>query len=128
VYREGVSEFERALRDPTQAKQDRGIGRALAFTREHAGESVSVAQVARVAGFAPDYFSRLFRREQGVTFRKYLQDLRLERAKQMLGDTALSVDQIQKLAGFRTRTHFHAAFKHAVGCTPIEFRRRENDA
>lgn len=125
-YRQLVLDTERALQDPTHARQDRGMHRALAFIREHSGEPLSVAQVARVAGFAPDYFSLLFKREQGMSFGRFWQGLRIDRATQMLSETTLSVDQIQRLAGFHTRTHFHAVFKKNVGMTPIEYRQREN--
>jgi AraC-like DNA-binding protein len=48
--------------------------------------------------------------------------LRVERAEQLLSGTAMRVEQVRKLSGYRTRTHFHRAFKEATGVTPTEFR------
>jgi AraC family transcriptional regulator len=98
------------------------VERALAFVREHIAEPLRADQVAKIAGFAPDYFSRLFQREHGASFRKYLLRARIDRAREMLAETPLSIDRIQSLAGFRTRTHFYAAFKRAAGKTPGEYR------
>jgi YesN/AraC family two-component response regulator len=77
-----------------------------------------------VAGFAPDYFSRLFKKSEGVPFGRYLQEVRVTRAKQMLSGTTLTVEQVQRLSGFQNRPYFHRLFKHAVGMTPIEYRDR----
>jgi AraC-like DNA-binding protein len=124
LYRSVVTDIEASLRKPKAARQDRGVRRAMSFIRDHLGEPLTQAQVAKVAGFAPDYFSRLFRREQGVTFAHYVQELRVERAKEMLHRTMLPVEEVQKLCGFRTRTYFHRVFKDAVKKTPAEYRGR----
>jgi YesN/AraC family two-component response regulator len=122
AYRRLASDLERSLIGPTSGRQDRGLSRAVAYVREHSAEPLTLVGVARVAGFAPDYFSKLFQRTEGATFTSYLGALRLARAKQMLVSTALSVEQVQKLSGYPTRTHFHRAFKKSVGITPSAYR------
>jgi AraC-like DNA-binding protein len=122
AYRRLVSDIESAMKNPTTARQDKSILRALSFIREHLSEPLTLTQVARAAGFAPDYFWRLFKRSEGVTFTRHLEDLRLVRAKEMLEKTTLSVEQIHKLCGFRSRTNFHRVFKKAVGVTPVAYR------
>ncbi|HEV8245548.1 MAG TPA: AraC family transcriptional regulator, partial [Polyangiaceae bacterium] len=122
LYRSLVTDIEASLKNAKAASQDRGVRRATTFIRAHLGEPLTQAQVAHVAGFAPDYFSRLFRREQGVTFAHYVLELRVERAREMLLRTMLPVEEVQKLCGFRTRTYFHRVFKTATKRTPAEFR------
>jgi AraC-like DNA-binding protein len=125
AYRSVVSDIEIAIQSPTQARQDRSTRRALRFMREHLSDPLTLPQVSRVAGFAPGYFSRLLQREVGATFDRHLQKLRLERAKQALAGTTLSVERVAQLAGFRSRTYFQQLFRQSAGCTPIEYRRRE---
>jgi two-component system response regulator YesN len=91
--------------------------------RDHLHEPLTLPQVARVAGFAPNYFSRLLRREEGLTFERYLHRVRLEYAKRTLTDTSLSVARIAELSGMR-RTYFQRAFRLYAGETPAEYRRR----
>ncbi|HEV8246979.1 MAG TPA: AraC family transcriptional regulator [Polyangiaceae bacterium] len=122
LYRQCISDIERAIRYPTTARRHRGIDRAVLFMREHSSEPLTLAQVARAAGFAPDYFSRIFRRTQGVTFEHFLQQLRVAQSKQMLRETTLGLDGISKLSGFANRIYFHKVFKDSVGMTPIEYR------
>jgi AraC-like DNA-binding protein len=121
-----VAEVEAALRNPTNARHDRGTRRALDFMAEHLSETLTLERVARAAGFAPDYFSKLFRHERGTTFANYLAHLRLDRAKQMLRGTTLTVEQVQRLCGFGGRTNFHRAFKKSIGVTPTAYRHRAN--
>jgi len=123
-YRQLVSDIESAMQNPTGARHDRNVDRALQFMREHLGEPLTLARVARAAGFAPDYFSKLFKQSEAVTFERYLRRLRLERAKQMLVGTSLNVEGVSRLCGFKNRMYFHRAFKSAVGMTPVEYRER----
>ncbi|HEV8247051.1 MAG TPA: AraC family transcriptional regulator [Polyangiaceae bacterium] len=126
TYRGLVTEIGRAMQSPTQARQGRGIRRALIFIGEHLAEPLNLAQVAGIAGFAPGYFSRLLKRSEGMTFDQYLQKRRLERAKQMLKNTALTIDGIRQLCGFPARNYFHRVFKRSVGMTPAEFRQQKH--
>jgi AraC-like DNA-binding protein len=119
-----VADIKNAMTDRTAAHQDRGTRRAIAFMKEHSSEPLSVRQVARVAGFGPDHFCRLFKRDEGITPERYLMRLRLERAKHMLSATSLNLESVGKLSGFQSRNYFHRVFKRAVGMTPIEFRER----
>jgi AraC-like DNA-binding protein len=123
-YRSAVSDLLIAMRKPVVARHDRGTRRARAFMDEHFSEPLTLAKVARVAGFAPDYFSKLWKREEGTTFELYLQALRVERGKQMLRTTSLSVEGVRRLCGFRTRNYFHQVFKAKVGRTPTQYRER----
>jgi AraC-like DNA-binding protein len=121
-YRRLVSDLERAISAPTEARRERGTRRALAYIREHLAEPLTLGRVARVAGFAPSHFCRVFQRAQGVRFSEHLQQLRLERARELLDNTSLSVEQIQELSGFGSRTYFHRVFRRSVGVTPAEYR------
>jgi len=123
-YRQIVTDLESAMQNPTGARRDRNVDRALRFMREHLGEPLTLASVARAAGFAPDYFSKLFKQSEGMTFERYLRRLRLERAKQMLVGSSLNVEGVSRLCGFKNRMYFHRAFKIAAGMTPVEFRQR----
>jgi AraC-like DNA-binding protein len=123
-YRRAVADVELAAKRPTGARQERSTGRALQFIREHVSEPLTLRQVASAAGFAPNYFGTLFQRSQGVTFSRYVRRARIERAKHLLSATELSVEQIQRLSGFQTRTHFHRAFREDTGVTPASYRER----
>jgi AraC-like DNA-binding protein len=94
--------------------------------QEHYADPLRIERVARVAGFAPDYFCRLFKSDEGVTPEVYLQRLRVERAKQMLTKTNFAVESVGKLCGLPCRNYFHRLFKRTAGVTPHQYRMRES--
>jgi AraC-like DNA-binding protein len=124
IYRRVVADIEHALLRPKDARHDRSFRRALSYIRDHIGDRLTRAGVARVAGFAEHYFSKRFRESEGVTFQKYVKNLRVERAKQLLVGTTLSVEQVGQLSGFASRGEFHRSFKQAAGVTPSAYRHR----
>ncbi|HEV8245923.1 MAG TPA: AraC family transcriptional regulator, partial [Polyangiaceae bacterium] len=123
AYRSAAVDLEQAIERPVVAHRERNLRRAVAFIREHATEPLTLTGVARVAGFAPAYFSRLFKQRERVTFEQHLTELRVGRAKQMLASTALSSARIAQLAGFASSQYFHRVFKRETGKTPLEYRR-----
>jgi AraC-like DNA-binding protein len=122
-YRAVIADLETAISRPTRGRQDRAVRRAAAFILSHLGDPLTLGQVAKVAGFAPRYFSRLFADAEGMRFRRYVRKNRLARAKQLLLSTTLSVDRIANQCGFGARVHFHRAFKAAFRVTPTEYRK-----
>ncbi|HEV8247289.1 MAG TPA: AraC family transcriptional regulator, partial [Polyangiaceae bacterium] len=124
AYRRGIAAVASVLEKPSTAQQELGLRRAIDYARDHLSEPLGVAKVSRVGGYAPGYFSELFRTTQGTTFHKYVVGLRLERAQSMLRSTSLSAGQIAPLVGFGTREQFHRAFKRAFRVTPLAYRAR----
>ena len=55
----------------------------LDFAARQGSENL-LDQVARVAGFSPNYFGQLFKRREQMTFEHYVRQLRIERAKQLV--------------------------------------------
>jgi AraC-like DNA-binding protein len=124
AYRAAISDVESTLLRPPEARRDRSMRRAVTFVRDHLAEPLTVAKVARVAGFAPRYFSKLFLQSEKKTFHRFVFDARLERAKHMLLATTLTAEKVGQLTGFPTRSHFHRAFKQHEGMAPLEYRDR----
>ncbi len=124
VHRQAVLDIADAVERPDAARHDRSLRRAQEYLLEHYTERVSLKQVARVAGFAPTYFSALFHQRVGQTFADHVRHLRLERAKHLLSSTKLDLQRIGELSGLSTRQYLIRAFKRWVGSTPAQYRAR----
>jgi two-component system response regulator YesN len=96
---------------------------ALNYVREHYTESLGVEKVARIAGFTPNYFSKLFSLREKMTFLDYLLSLRIERAKQLLSSTDLDATRVAELSGFNSPQYFSRMFHRATGMTPLGYRK-----
>jgi AraC-like DNA-binding protein len=122
AYRRAALDLSGALQQPVQARRDRNLRGALAYIHRHYRERLSRERVARVAGFAPAYFSVLFSEREKTTFERYLLRLRIEQAKQLLEDTRLPAARVAELAGFKSPQYFCTAFRQATNMAPIEYR------
>jgi AraC-like DNA-binding protein len=87
-------------------------------------EPLDIAAMARRAHASPAHFSRSFKRAFGETPHQYLLTRRIERAKDLLRETDLSVTEVSLEVGFASLGSFSSTFKRIVGTTPREFRRR----
>jgi AraC-like DNA-binding protein len=122
-YRRIVADIADAVVRPAEADRSRALRRAMRFLHERFGEkSATLGNVARIAGVASSHFSLRFREREGITFAKYRQRLRIERAKQLLATTRFPVDRVAVLSGFPEPHYFYRAFRQSVGTTPARFR------
>jgi AraC-like DNA-binding protein len=124
AYRRAALDLAVAAQRPAPAHQERSLQRAEEYMREHFAEPITLRKVARVAGFAPAYFSHLFHGRHARTFVDYLTALRIDRAKELLAGTSLSVESIAKLSGISRAQYLSRVFKKSTSITPLEFRRR----
>lgn len=124
AYRHVVSDMSDAVRRPVPARRSRSLQRAVGYIHKHYRESIGLAAVARVAGFAPNYFSALFKQREGMTFERYVRQLRIERAKQLLVSTDLDMQRVAQLSGLGTRQYLARMFRRVLGVTPLEYRSR----
>ena len=102
---------------------------AVASFRHHLRENVEnlcfdLTGSIRARGYHPDYFRRYFKRHTGVSPLVYLNQLRIERAKELLRlESSLSVGEIALRCGFRDPLYFSTAFKRSVGKAPLAYRK-----
>jgi AraC-like DNA-binding protein len=95
---------------------------------EEPGRDWLVAALAREVGYAPDHFSRRFAALTGLRPQAYVIRARMVRARQLLGESSLSVGEIARVLGFNDVFFFSRQFRQHCGVAPTTFRRRQNDA
>ena len=86
--------------------------------------TLSVAALARRCGMSDTYFRRLFVAHFGVTPLKYVNRLRLDRAKELLQADYHTVEEISYMCGFNNISYFSTFFKKVTGMSPVAYRAR----
>jgi AraC-like DNA-binding protein len=79
---------------------------------------ITLQQYARELGMNAAYLSDLFSRAVGVPFKTYLTDLRLAKARELLGDPAKTAAEVAYAVGYASENRFRMAFKNVMGLSP----------
>lgn len=103
---------------------DSEILRVQHWLEQHFTESLVIDEVARRFGFGVRNFKRRFKDATGHTPIGYLQTLRLERAKQMLESTRMTLDSITYAVGYEDSNSFRRLFQQRVGMLPAAYRKK----
>lgn len=95
---------------------------------DHVGEDLSVLALSRRAAMSPRNFARVFSEEVGVTPGKFVEDTRLECARERMEQSQLTVEEVAAACGYRNAETMRQAFIRQLGVGPREYRRRFSTA
>ena len=90
--------------------------------QHYADPDVSLNRMAAHANLSPSHFSVVFGQEMGRTFKEYLTDIRINKAKELLRMTGLRSADIAYQVGYNDPHYFSAVFKKHTGLSPLDFR------
>jgi len=98
------------------------ILKVLYYVEAHLNDSLDVKTLAKVAGYSPYHFSRIFKMYMGESIISYVSRLRLEKALLKIISNNKSIIEIAFEAGFETPNGFNKAFKKIFDITPTEYK------
>ncbi|MBB3110220.1 AraC-like DNA-binding protein [Paenibacillus phyllosphaerae] len=101
------------------------IDEVIAYIHRHLDEPLPLQQLANHVAYSPFHFTRIFKERMGLTPHYYISSLRLQRAKELLIQTDMSVRDIGLEIGQQSMGTFSTRFTERVGMTPTEFRNAE---
>lgn len=101
------------------------LDQAITYVKEHFCESsLNLEAVAGSAGMSPCYFSVIFKQQTGKTFIRFLTDLRIEKAKDLILFTDAKSYEIGPTVGYENPSYFSTVFKKTTGMNPSEYKKR----
>lgn len=98
------------------------IARVLDYIYDHLHTKITTTTLANYVGINPSYLSRLFKEETGSSITEYIQDKKIETAKNMLIYSEYSIAQISNVLAFPNQSYFTELFRKKTGTTPARFR------
>ncbi|QAY65788.1 response regulator [Paenibacillus protaetiae] len=104
------------------------VEQAKAYIQEHLAEVISREDIANHVYLNPDYLTRIFKRDTGLSISDYLLQQRLHIAAELLANTDLSVSSVAIRIGYANFSHFSRMFKKYRGMNPMEFRQSRQPA
>lgn len=113
-----------ALRsEPLRAAGDCGwLSRVVERIESDPGAPLSLSSLAEVAGVSPAHLARSMRARFHMSLGAYVRERRLERARDLILRSRLSLIEIAARTGFYDQSHFNRAFKARFGCVPSALR------
>lgn len=102
------------------------ISSIVNFVRLNCNRRITRNEIAEYIHLHPSYLSKLFKQNMGVTIGEYVTAVRITKAKKLLRETKLTIEEIAEEIGFYDNHHLQKAFKKAVGCTPGRYRAQKD--
>ncbi len=99
-----------------------GVKKTTAYIAKNYKNKISLSDLSELAGFSPYYFTRVFKKETGMTPHQYLLSTRISVAKYNLSTTRMTISEIASNCGFDDDSAFCYAFKKWEGMTPTQYR------
>ncbi|MFE5317273.1 helix-turn-helix domain-containing protein [Paenibacillus sp. NPDC056579] len=110
------------------AKEKRESSEAIPLTLEYMERNYPLAitreKLAEIAGLNADYFSRAFKKQFHKSPMEYLNEIRINQAKQLLVQSGESLRSIAQSVGFSDEYYFSRKFKEEIGCSPRSYSKK----
>lgn len=87
----------------------------------YTGDNIAVPYLADLCGVSETYFRQIFKKALGVSPIKYMNELKLARAKELISSGMYSIGEIAELSGFHDESYFSREFKKATGTAPSKY-------
>lgn len=100
------------------------IRKIVEYIQDHFQQDISLETVADSFWIHKVYLAKIFKQETGKSVNEYIRCLRIEKAKEMLADENVRINDIVTAAGFNNPQSFYTIFKKYVGMKPKEYRER----
>jgi AraC family transcriptional regulator len=98
------------------------LQRVLDHIEQHLAEAIHVRDLAQVVHMSPYHFARMLKQATGQPPHVYITSQRMDQAKNLLGNSEMSLVQVASSVGYQTQAHFTGVFHKHVGITPRTFR------
>lgn len=123
IIKELIKEIDKELYAVNIISNNEEIKKAIDYIAKNYSSPIGLREVAEAVGLSKNHFCRLFKQETGENFLDYLNNLRIERAKQLLVSTELNINSIAQNVGFSEYRYFKQVFFKYTGSFPSECRK-----
>jgi two-component system response regulator YesN len=96
----------------------------LEYINENIKDDINLEKAAASAYIAPEYLSRLFKKEIGVNFKEYTVQCKMNKAMEMLKDPKYKIYEIGGILGYKSVGFFSKVFREYADCSPMEYRNK----
>ena len=89
---------------------------------EYRNDNISIAYLSNLCGISEAYFRRIFLKSYGISPVRYINNLKIDRAKELIDSGLYSIKEAAAESGFHDDAYFSRKFKEIIGMSPSEYR------
>jgi len=97
---------------------------AIQYIEEHYSKKISLSSLAEELYVHPTYLSNSFKKQTGTNIVDFINNHRIEVAKELLKDSRNKIYWVADRVGFANQRYFSQKFKKITGCTPVEYKQK----
>lgn len=116
-----------AVRINKKDKVSSSIAAAIEYIEEHYNEELHLDGVSKYINISPQYLSKLFKEETNYNFVEWITNVRIDKAKELMNDTDMTIKEICFLVGYNDPNYFSRKFKRIVGSSPTDYMRNKDE-
>lgn len=105
-------------------KRRKIIEKAVDYVNKNYKDCLTLNSLADKLFLNPSYFCKIFKEEMGESFTKYLMNLRVEKAKELMEDPTMKIYEVAERVGYDDVQYFTKMFKAIQGVTPMQYREK----
>ena len=94
------------------------------YIQEHYKEELGRNEIGAFFYLAPEYLAKMYKKKTGKNIKDYINEYRLEQAKELLNDSRVRVSDVAAEVGYSNFSYFSTLFKKYTGLTPNEYRQK----
>ncbi len=106
---------------------NRTVRRAISYIDDHLYADINLTDLASYCGCSLSFLRHRFKNEKGVSLLKYIRTQKIEKAKELLTGSDLTLAQISSQLAFCSESYFIARFREETGITPYQYRHHRHD-
>lgn len=106
---------------PAADAVDNKLEPAINYIRQNLNRNISISELSAFMGYSDNYFSAYFKKHIGYTPNRYINMLKIEKAKELIMYTSLSITEIADKLGFESIHYFSKVFKQITGISPTNY-------
>lgn len=116
------SNYPLALQEVSQDSYSSYTEKAVDYIKNNYHKSITLDDISEHVKINRCYLCNVFKKETGKTYSKFLNDIRIEKSKELLLDRTLSILEVSLSVGFNNQNYFNMVFKKLTNMTPLEYR------
>ncbi|QTA37528.1 helix-turn-helix transcriptional regulator [Thermosipho ferrireducens] len=118
-----IKKYCKTIADNCCSNNKKIIEKAILYIYDNFSRDIKLHDVCNYVHVSSSYFCSIFKKSTGMCFSRYLNRVRIEKSKELLRQSKMSILEIALEVGFNSQSYFTKMFKKITGVTPKDFRK-----